>query len=220
MQKKNHLFLNSFLCIYQIFDNGRFPDASKKAAIEELLLQETGKQFPRSYRASPELFGDIRAPTVMENIEKMEKVLQNKGKRGCPRIAQEFCRIAREAGRQLFGSRFGAAGVPFWRISGSCPGAFSDLSGRSSGIFRESLWSCRGGGEILTSSIVLCFLLLFCIVSSICLSGGPGALRSCPEASPGRLPSLYPRPLKYIFGNNFEASLRGNMENMKQITKT
>ena len=68
MQKKNHLFLNSFLCIYQIFDNGRFPDASKKAAIEELLLQETGKQFPRSYRASPEFFWDIRALTGMENI--------------------------------------------------------------------------------------------------------------------------------------------------------
>ena len=73
MQKKNHLFLNSFLCISQIFDNGRFPEASRKAAIEELLLQETGKQFPRSYRASAEPFGDIRALTVMENIKKMEK---------------------------------------------------------------------------------------------------------------------------------------------------
>ena len=141
----------------------------------------------------------------------MEKVLQNKGKRGCPRIAQEFCRIAREAGRQLFGSRFGAAGVPFWGISGSCPGAFSDLSGRSSGAFRELPRSCRGGGEILTSSIVLCFLLLFCIFSLISLSGGPGALRSCPEASPGRLPSLYHRPLNYIFGNNFQASLQGDI---------
>ena len=144
----------------------------------------------------------------------MEKVLQNKGKRGCPRIAQEFCRIAREAGRQLFGNRFGAAGVPFWGISGSCPGAFSDLSGRSSGVFRELPRSCRGGGEILTSSIVLCFLLLFCIFS-LFLLGGHGALRSCPEASPGRLPSLSPRPLKYIFGNNFQASLQGDIGDAK-----
>ena len=73
VQEKNHLFLNSFLSIYQIFDNGRFPEASKKAAIEELLLQEAGKQFPRSYRASPELFRDIRALTVMENIKKNGK---------------------------------------------------------------------------------------------------------------------------------------------------
>ena len=152
----------------------------------------------------------------------MEKVLQNKGKRGCPRIAQEFCRIAREAGRQLFGNRFGAAGVPFWGISGSCPGTFSDLSGRSSGVFRELPRSCRRGGEILTSSIVLCFLLLFSIFSLISLSGGPGALRSCPEASPGRLPSLYPRPLKYIFGKNFQASLQGDIGYGKyeKITKS
>ena len=137
------------------------------------MLQETGKQFPRSYRASPELFGDIRAPTVMGNIKKMEKVLQNKGKRGCPRIAQEFCRIAREAGRQLFGSRFGAAGGPFWEISGSCPGTFSDLSGRSSGVFRELPRTCRGGGEILTSSIVLCFLILFCIFLNFSYRAAP-----------------------------------------------
>ena len=73
MQKKNHLFLKSFLCISQIFDNGRFPEASKKAAIKELLLQETRKLFPRSYRASPEFFGDIRALTVMENMKKNGK---------------------------------------------------------------------------------------------------------------------------------------------------
>ena len=152
----------------------------------------------------------------------MEKVLQNKGKRGCPRIAQEFCRIAREAGRQLFGSRVGAAGVPFW-------GNFCELSGSLFGpVWKE--FRCipgvapelPGGGEILTSSIVLCFLLLFCIFSSIFLSGGPGALRSCPEASPGRLPSLSPRPLKYIFGNNFQASLQGDIGYGKyeKITKS
>ena len=72
-KQKSFVFLMVFGAISLLFDNGRFPEASREAAIEELLLQETGKQFPKSYRASPELFGDIRAPTVIENIKKNGK---------------------------------------------------------------------------------------------------------------------------------------------------
>jgi len=129
----------------------------------------------------------------------MEKVFQNKGKRGCPRIAQEFCRIAREAGRQLFGSRFGAAGVPFWgnfwELSGSLFGPvwkeFRDIPGVA-----PELPGGRGNSDQLHCPL---FSTTFLHVFLIFLIGRP---RGAPE-----LPGSLSRTTALFISSSFKIHL-------------
>ena len=162
-------------------------------------MQETGKQFSRSYRASPELLGDIRALTVMENIKnkwkKYCKIKETGLPENCPRVLPDrsgsrpaalwesfwSCRCAfLENFWELSGSLFG----PVWKEFRGIPGVAPELPG---GRGNSDQLHCP-----LFSTTFLHFFLNFFI----------GGARSAPE-----LPGSLSRTTALFISSSFKIHL-------------